>query len=232
MTFFNKESPVMSNHSPNINKSLVSTILRQLMDEAGIKEAELARQVNLPQTTINRVLLGGTADPRANTLKPIADYFGVTIGQLCGFESLSSYRIAGTLRPTTRSAWVSIPIIEWDKVSSWKFDKKNITPLTHKNWITSERDLSEEAFALYSLASMEPRFRKGSILIIDPQLEYKDGHFVVVALDGIHPTVRRIVMDGSDVLLKAFDQSSSIKLEKSHVIYGTIVESRMDVYHD
>lgn len=208
------------------------SILRKLMEEAGLTEAALARQVNLPQTTVNRLLLGGTTDPRTYTLKPIADYFGITIGQLCGFESLPSNRITGTVNPSQRLAWRTVPIIEWDAIPSWRFDKKKISPLTHNHWISTERDLSEDAYALRSLSFMEPRFRKGSLLIIDPNAEYKDGHFIVLALDGITPTVRRIMIDGSEIWLKTFEQSQApLKLEKKHTIYGVIVESRMDTYH-
>lgn len=209
----------------------VSRILRQLMQETDIKEAELARQVCLPQTTINRLLLGGTSDPRANTLKPIADFFGVTIGQLCGFEPLPIHRIPGSVNLTSQTAWRFIPIIDWEQVKSWVFTKKNITPLQHKHWIGTERSLSSNSFALHSLAFMEPRFRKDSILIIDSEAEYQDGHFIIVALDGINPTVRKILKDGSDILLQSFDQTQTpIKLNKKHTIYGTIVESRMDTY--
>lgn len=212
-------------------KHPIVNILRKLMEEGGLKEAELARQVNLPQTTINRLLLGGTSDPRANTLKPIADFFGITIGQLCGFEPISAQRISGSIHPN-RAVWHSIPIISWENVTAWPFLKKNITPLTHSQWITTERSVSEHTFALHSLAFMEPRFRKNSILIVDPEAKYKDGHFIVIALDGIHPTVRKVLMDGSEVLLKTFDQNQApIKLEKKHIIYGTIVESRMDTYN-
>lgn len=221
----------MTNQDISIEPT-VRAIIHQLMDECGIKEAELARQVGLPQTTINRLLLGGTLDPRANTLKPIADYFGVTIGQLCGFEPLTSHRIAGTTHVSQRDAWRPIPIIEWDSVKSWVFERKKMTPLTHEYWIMSERLLSGDSFALRSLSSMEPRFRKGSILLVDPQANYKDGHFVVIALDGIQPTVRRVCIDGAEVLLKTFDQTQPpCKLSKQHVIYGTIVESRLDTWH-
>lgn len=209
----------------------IHLILRKLMAEANIKEAELARKVNLPQTTVNRLLLGGTSDPRANTLKPIADFFCVTIGQLCGFEPLPDQHIAGTTNPTQRNAWRFIPIIHWEQVPSWRFTKNNLTPANHKNWIGTERSVSDHSFALHSLAFMEPRFRKSSILIVDPEAEYKDGHYIVVALDGIHPTVRKILKDGLDTLLQSFDQAqASIKLTKKHTIYGTIVESRMDTY--
>src|SRR5690348_10569311 len=111
------------------SKQPVVKILRQLMEEAGVKEAELARQVGLPQTTINRLLLGGTTDPRAYTLKPIADFFSVTIGQLCGFEPVSPHRLLGATNPTRPAACRSIPIIPWEKVKSWVFDRKKVTPL-------------------------------------------------------------------------------------------------------
>ncbi len=213
--------------------SHAAQVIRNLMQESEISESELARQINMPQTTINRLLLGGTSDPRANTLKPIADYFGVTIGQLCGFEPLSAHRIKGLVQPTNRAAWRSIPIIEWEQIKSWIFTKKNVTPLQHKHWISTERLISDNSFALYSLSSMEPRFRKNSILIVDPEVKYKDGHFIVVALDGVNPTVRKIQMDGADILLKPFDQTQPVvKLSKKQTIYGTIVESRMDTYHE
>ncbi|MBA2709006.1 MAG: helix-turn-helix domain-containing protein [Tatlockia sp.] len=209
----------------------VCQVLRKLMVEANIKEADLARKVNLPQTTVNRLLLGGTSDPRANTLKPIADFFAITIGQLCGFEPLPDDRIPGTTSATQLNAWRFIPIIDWDQVSSWMFTKKNITPINHKHWIGTERAVSNHSFGLQSLSFMEPRFRKTSILIVDPDADYKDGHYIVVALDGIHPTVRKILKDGSDTLLQSFDQQqSSIKFTHKHTIYGTIVESRMDTY--
>ncbi len=210
--------------------SPVCSILRTLMAETQIKEAELARKVGLPQTTINRLLLGGTNDPRAHTLKPIADFFGVTIGQLCGFEPLPLNRIKGSVNSSNPSSWTFIPIITWEMVSSLSCTRKNLTPHSHKNWIGTERLISSDSFALRSLSFMEPRFGKDSTLIIDAQTEYRDGHFIVIALDGIHPTIRKVLRDGSDTLLQSFDQTQTTKLNTQHTIYGTVVESRMDTY--
>lgn len=218
--------------SEKSNQATVGMLIRELMKEHGICESELARRVNLPQTTINRLLLGGTLDPRAHTLKPIADMFGVTIGQLCGFEPLTIPSFPLSEQGNQKIAWRFIPIIHWDQVNSWVFTKKNTNPMLHKKWIGTERSLSEDAFALPSLTFMQPRFRKNSVLIIDPKAPFKDGHFIIVALDGINPTVRKIVMDGADTFLKPFDQTQAlIKLTKKHIVYGTIVESRLDTYH-
>jgi transcriptional regulator with XRE-family HTH domain len=208
-------------------------IIHSLMRECKVTEAELARQTQLPQTTINRLLLGGTSDPRANTLKPIADFFGVSIGQLCGFEPLSPHRIPGSMHISHHAAWRFIPIIDWEQIKSWRFIQKDKTPLNHQQWIGTERLLAKDAFALQSLSFMEPRFRKNSTLIIDTGASFKDGHYVIVALDGIHPTVRKILLDGPDTWLQSFEHKQPLlKLTKNHTMYGTIVESRMDTYHE
>lgn len=53
----------------------------------------------------------------------------------------------------------------------------------------------------------------------------------MIALDGYQPTVRKISLDAAETWLKTFDQTQpSIKLDKKHHIYGTIVESRLDTY--
>ena len=53
--------------------------LRQLLMSRGISETELARQTNLPQPTIHKIMSGKTLDPRMSTLKSIASYFEVIL---------------------------------------------------------------------------------------------------------------------------------------------------------
>lgn len=60
----------------------ISKNLRQLMDLRGLSENRLATETGVPQPTIHRVLSGRVADPRDGTLRPLADYFGVTVEQM------------------------------------------------------------------------------------------------------------------------------------------------------
>lgn len=205
----------------------VSKIIRQLMSESGVIEAELARQTGLPQTTVNRLLLGETLDPRANTLIPIAKFFSVTIGQLLGQEPIHPNRIPGTITLTNKNAWSTIPIIKWPEAQSWLFQQSRITPNNHSHWITTEKDISQDSFALETLDCMEPRFRKGSIAIIDPHYKYEDGHFVIVSLNNSTATVRRILKDGADIYFKKlYGSEEPIKKQEADTIIGTIVETR------
>lgn len=38
----------------------------------------------MPQPTIHRILTGESTEPRLSTLKPLADYFGVSVSELRG----------------------------------------------------------------------------------------------------------------------------------------------------
>jgi transcriptional regulator with XRE-family HTH domain len=56
--------------------------LRFLLTESGISENDLAEQTGVPQPTINRILRGLSRDPRDGTLRPLAEFFGVTVEEL------------------------------------------------------------------------------------------------------------------------------------------------------
>lgn len=217
-------------HHDSDSARSISNIIKQMMNECHIIEAELARQTGLPQTTINRLLLGDTFDPRANTLIPIAKFFGITIGQLLGQEPINHFsRIPGTVNLTNKSAWIIIPIIEWHEVKSWIFEKNRITPSSYPRWITTEKNVSSHSFGLQTSDFMEPRFRKGSTVIVDPNYEYQDGNFVIISLANAEPTARRILKDGADVYLRRlYGTDEPIKKQNADVIIGTIIETRIN----
>lgn len=56
--------------------------LRTLMDRQGLNETALARATGVPQPTVHRLLNADTHDPRDSTLRPLANYFSVTVEQL------------------------------------------------------------------------------------------------------------------------------------------------------
>ena len=180
----------------------VGKIIKQLMREANISEAELARQTGLPQTTVNRLLLGSTADPRASTLRPIAKFFDITIDQLLGIEDIPQDRISGTFRAINRDAWTHVPIIEWNDAIAWLFKNDDYDLHSHHKWTVSDCAVSKQSFALLSTPSMEPMFRRNSILIIDPDADLVDGKYVILTLDGSNTVIRKAHIDGGCIYLK------------------------------
>ena len=221
--------PSSSHKETASQSSLLASILRRLMDEAHVIEADLARQTGLPQTTINRLLQNETQDPRANTLIPIAKFFGITIGQLLGQEPSPPHRIPSSIHPTNKSAWSIIPIIHWHEVKTWIAQKSQIAIHTYHHWVSTEKNVGEASFALKTLPFMEPRFRKHSIIIVDPNFSYQDGHFVITCCDNAEPTVRRVLKDGIDIYFtKLYGKKEPIPKQSSDHIIGTIIETRIN----
>lgn len=70
----------------------LSTILSQLMSEKGLNSAQLARKTGIGQPVIYRIMTGVTDNPQILTLKPLADFFGISIDQLIGTSSMSSQK--------------------------------------------------------------------------------------------------------------------------------------------
>jgi len=59
--------------------------LQQLMVSQDIQSgSDLARQLNIPPPSINRILSGQVIDPRISTLILIADHFDIGIDELLG----------------------------------------------------------------------------------------------------------------------------------------------------
>lgn len=56
--------------------------LRQLMSVNLLSENELSRNCGVPQPTIHRILAKRVKDPRDRTLRPLANYFGISVEQL------------------------------------------------------------------------------------------------------------------------------------------------------
>ncbi len=74
----------------------LSNILSHLMAKTGIKSAELARKTGIGQPVVYRLMTGTTENPQILTLKPIADFFGVSIDQLIGLTSLENQKPLNT----------------------------------------------------------------------------------------------------------------------------------------
>jgi transcriptional regulator with XRE-family HTH domain len=66
----------------------LSAILTHLMSEKGINSADLARKTGVGQPVVYRLMTGATENPQVLTLKPIADFFGVSLDQILGLCSL------------------------------------------------------------------------------------------------------------------------------------------------
>lgn len=85
----------------------VAEILSRLMQQHEVSENALARATGVHQPTIHRILTGESSDPKTGSLRPLADYFGISVAQLRGDEPLQGLPVPGQSCSGTEREFIS-----------------------------------------------------------------------------------------------------------------------------
>lgn len=191
--------------------------IRQLMACAKMSEADLCRGVNLPQTTVNRLLSGHTTDPRINTLVAIAQFFEVSLEQLLGFEAL----VPNNLGISTRGC--ILPIINWGHLQGWLYNNSETSSELHR-WIKTERNFNEHSFALPAPAACSQVFGEESLLLMNRlnSKDFEDGKIVLLEQDSEF-YLRKVLREGSQWFAKRLFHPYEITLLPKDVIFHACV---------
>lgn len=196
--------------------------LRSLLNARNISENEIAQSLDIPVMTIRRIVSGETADPRISTLKLIADYFDVSIDALMGNNEKS-------INLMTKKMPQFVPILDWEIAGNIN-STKEINLINWKQWqpivFGDNASLSENSFALESRPSMQPRFPKGTLFIIDPNETATDGDIVLIKIKNSKDlSLRELIIDPPRWQLQSIVTGSEVLFYDSslHNIMGVVV---------
>lgn len=199
---------------------VIAKRLKLLMKQHNnISATELARQTNIPQPTLHRLLSGDTVDPRVSTLNTVANFFGVSI----------DYFLSNTHPSAHTQNSTHIPLLSWKDVTGYSDVLKSINAHSlNINWIQTDANVSTMAFALPSKKSISVIFPIGSILIIDPNIEPSDGDLVlIIDTSTQEPTLRELIIDGPQKVLYALDKSlDPIQISNKTSIIGVLAQTK------
>ena len=205
-----------------MSNNKIGSIIKELLYRNNIKPSDLAKATEIPPPTIHRIITGQTLNPYQNSLKKIADFFGITIKQLIGEENLdynkNSEHVVNNL---TNNVYINL--ISWKDLNKLEI-KHSITKIVASN-------VSKKSFALLcDDYSMEPMFKKDSILIFDPEKTFVDHSYILVE---IYPDLflfRQLILDGNIKYIKALNpdlqKNNYRKLQDNDVILATLAEIR------
>ena len=214
----------MAKHYPKLSK-----ILRKFLFERDMKPADLAREVNLPQPTIHRLVTGQSTRPYKSSLEPLAQFFAVSVEQLLGEEPLLDevWGNDGAISNTASPIIKNIPIVCWNQIVQLEVARST----SQKN-VVALGNFSEESFAVVMPdSSMEPFFARGTLLILDPKQLTKDRSYALVHLHENQCVIfRQLLIDGEDRYLKPLNPDLSLfkmrLLQPNDKIVGCLIESR------
>lgn len=187
--------------------------LRDLMHDRQVNEAELSRRTKIPPATLHKILSGKTADPRISTLQTLAHYFELTVDALLYGKSQTQMQ--------------AVPILSWSDCIKVNTSLKKINHASWHSWIITEYH-GANIYGLSSKPAMEPRFPKGTVLIINPDLVAQDGDLAIVSFpNSPEATLRELFFDGpTKLLLPVNPNGNKEQLNDSVRIIGVVIESR------
>ncbi len=204
-----------------INDNMISPlprVLKQLMQEKQLTEAELARQTNVPQPTLHRILSGATKSPRGDSLSPLAKFFSVSISQLVGDEPLMQRMQVPT--------WLPVPIISWHQAFDWAGIDAGQEPT---EWTYASHDATTNHFALVVESDqLSPRFRAGTQLIVKQQASAEHKDYVIIKTAQKGPArCRQLFAEGDLLLLQGLNNETTARLfNQFDQIIGIVVQAR------
>ncbi|MFA6037092.1 MAG: helix-turn-helix domain-containing protein [Legionellales bacterium] len=205
--------------------SELSQVLSHLLKVSGnLSGTELARRVELPSATVNRLITGSVQDPRISTLKAIAKYFNISFDQLLGYSPLpKQFNLAHN-----RFAYsFQMPVFELNQIHN-KLDKDDAAG-SRLTWQSNDNYEQNDLFAIkLEQANFEPTFLKGSTLIANKSLAPQINDYVLVSIQGKEATIRRYYTESGETYLYPLrSELPVINAEQETVkILGVILESQ------
>ena len=203
----------------------ICTVLTNLIEMHGITESQLARSINLPRATVNRIKLGKILDPKASTLIRIASYFNISVDQLLGISPLENEA------NKKQNSIVRVPLIEWNKALDFNNMGKKINYINSDKWSLFEccDNGVEPRFALTVFGeAMWPFFGDGSIIAVDCNKSPQNRSFVVAYIANRDEVVlRQLLIDGKTKLLTPMNNAfATLSLSMGDYIIGVVAQTK------
>lgn len=211
----------------------LSSNLKTLMGLAKINASELARRTGVAQPIIHRLSTGQNTNPKLATVKPISEYFMVTVSQLIGEENLPSdksfYRISSDHR-----GWNRVPLITWEDAASWPNALSKYQDAEDAIFVSTDANISKNAYCLHIKGgAMDPIFPEGTTIVVEPERKPTDRDFAVIYMQGDNEArLKQVITDGSDVYLKSLnpdlDDMKVSRLQAGDRFLGVMAQAKVD----
>ena len=176
----------------------VSDNLRRLLFEKNLTPTDLARKIDIPQQTIQRIIKNKIKRPHEKTLKSIANYFNLDVAELVG-DSRAIFVENTAIAPDNGN--VTIPVYTWPQLEDMYLN--NVSNPIRRIFVSAT--YSDKAYGvIMNDSSMNPYFMKDTVLILEQSEELKDRAFILVYLTQSKKILfRQLLSDGENYFLKA-----------------------------
>ncbi len=151
--------------------------LSALMERDGISARQLAKETGTNRSTLSSLLSGTNESPRDSTIQPYAEFFGVTKGQIRGYEPIDG--LDETLGANT------FPLLSESQIGAWLSGSLSFDEVSEFVKSTTEKGARTFVFEA-SDDAVSPAIPKGCRVFVDPDYVHSDSHM------GLKPALIRV----------------------------------------
>ena len=198
--------------------------------------SQLALETGVSSSAFSQLLSGKTKSLRSNTAAKLAAATGVRMAWLISGEG-DMQGLEGQTGNVARAAMgaMRIPLISYVQAGAWTSAHDPYSPGDGADWLLTDLDLSTTAFALEIKGdSMQPEFKAGDRVIIDPAIAPMPGDFVVAKNGDDEATFKKYRPRGSnergEVIFELVPLNEDYPSMRNDItpilIVGTMIEHR------
>jgi SOS-response transcriptional repressor LexA len=197
-------------------------------------QTALAKNARVSQSTVGR-LLKGLVNSQSDTLQQICDALGISVAELLHespASELGAHADGDALESPAKAGLV--PLISWVQAGSFTEAIDIYQPGFAERWVNKPpKPCGPKTFALrVEGISMEPDYREGDIIYVDPDLAATNGKDIVIRLEERNEvTFKRLVIEGRRSYLKPLNRvwpEQVIEVPDDARIVGVVLGAWMD----
>lgn len=199
----------------------ISIVLKKLIQDRKIQQKKLATSIDVSTATVS-LWLSGDREPNSQQRKKLAEFFGITEAEL--FGAVPSPDVEKIDRQVQK-----IPLVSWVHANQFAGISDPFPVGVSDTWILHTATGGKNMFALKVMSDcMEPEFREGDIIIVKPNVEARNGDFVIIK-DGRanEATFKQLKIYGKKTILHPLNpkyQDIELDQKKNYEIVGVVVQ--------
>lgn len=208
--------------------------IRRRRDHLGLKQGEIAELSGLEQGNISRMERGQQDIPHSKLIA-LAKALGTTAGRIYMDAETQGEEVSedATAYQLTQALGIRhVPLISWVEAGSFAEAVDSYARGTGKRMIQTSLKVGRLAYALevHGNSMNNPRderrsFPNGSVIIVDPAREYRNGSLIIARVDDeSETTFKQYVEDaGRRMLMPLNPQFPALPIDQPLTYCGTVV---------
>tara|TARA_R110000764_G_scaffold152633_3_gene240422 strand:+ start:546 stop:1208 length:663 start_codon:yes stop_codon:yes gene_type:complete len=195
-----------------------------LIEKNKININQLSKTIDTSFMTLKRILIGEISDPKMSLLADIANYFNVSLDALL-YSNLKNSAHANSQNINT--SIINVPIFTFEDLINYK----DINLEKWHKWqaiLPDEDHNKDTTFALEATPSLSPKFRHGTLIVIDQKTAPRDGDVVLVKfLETNQYSLRHLIIDPPKWQLQPIITGSETIFfsNNKHKLVGTMISA-------